>query len=330
MIPPIYHPLTGSQVTALPALPWRVKGILPQQGLATIFGPPSSGKSFLAIDLAAAIALGNDWFGFRVKQSPVYYIALEGEGGIRKRVLAWEQANECKLPDNLFFIFGQFDITDALHVKQLASVIKRGSTVFIDTLSRAAGGKDENSPEGMGAILAGSKQLQTFTDCLQVFVHHTGKDVTKGMRGHSALHGAVDAAIEVIRDDSDQRSWLLEKSKDDADGKGFQFTLDIQQLGVDEDGDPVTSCAIQALELVPVLKPNKLKNNEKLVLDAIYASLQACPLLTRDDAFELAKKALSHVDSQHRSGRALGAVNSLIKKHKLVLDSDTQLITLAS
>ena len=329
MIPPIYHPRSGSFVAALPIPPWRVKGILPATGLATIFGPPGSGKSFLALDIAAAIAQGNDWFGFRVKQAPVLYLALEGEGGIPKRVRAWKQYNECNLPDDLCFIVGQeFDLTNESHIKQLAEAIKRGSVVIIDTLNRAGGGKDENSSEGMGAMLKGCKQLQKLCEGLIILIHHTGKDETKGLRGHSSLLAALDAAIEVVRDE-DERSWRLTKNKDDADGAAYAFRLTVEMLGYDDDGDPITSCAVEALETVPV-KPRRLKGNEKLVLDAIYASLQACPVLTRDDAIEVAKKALSHVDSQHRGSRAVGSVNSLIKKKKLSIDTDTQLITVGT
>jgi hypothetical protein len=324
---PLYQLRTARQITAIPPLPWRIKGILPATGLATIFGPSTSGKSFLSIDIAASIALGNDWFGFRVKQAPVAYIALEGEGGFSKRLLAWEQANECKLPDNMQFMMGDpFDLTDEAYVRQLAAVIKRGSTIIIDTLNRAANGMDENSSKDMGKVLAGCKLLQSLTDGLVILIHHTGKDETKGLRGHSSLLAALDAAIEVIRDD-ELRSWRSAKNKDEADGAEFQFRLNVQFLGTDEDGDPITSCAIEAMELVPVIKGSGLKGNEKLVLDAINNSLQACDLLTRDDAIELAKKALAHVDSQHRANRAVGALNSLIKKGKLKLDTDTQLIT---
>lgn len=324
---PIYHPRSGAFVAALPIPPWRVKGILPATGLAALFGPPGSGKSFLALDIAAAIAQGNDWFGFRVKQAPVLYLALEGEGGIPKRIRAWKQYNECNLPDDLCFIVGQeFDLTNDSHITRLAEAIKRSSVVIIDTLNRASGGKDENSSEGMGAMLKGCKLLQKLCEGLIILIHHTGKDETKGLRGHSSLLAALDAAIEVQRDE-EERSWRLVKNKDDADGAAYAFRLTIEMLGYDDDGDSITSCAIEALETVPV-RPRRLKGNQKLVLDAICNSLQACPLLTKDDAIEVAKKALSHIDSQQRAGRAIGALNSLVKTRKLILDTDTQLITL--
>ena len=59
--------LGSSDLHALPPLTWRVRGVLPAHGLASVYGPSGSGKSFLVLDAAAAIADGADWFGYRVK-----------------------------------------------------------------------------------------------------------------------------------------------------------------------------------------------------------------------------------------------------------------------
>lgn len=324
---PIYTLKPSHTVANMPVPPWRIKGIFPIQGLACIYGPSTSGKSFLAIDIAASIALGNDWFNHLVRKANVVYIALEGEGGFPKRLRAWEQSNCCPLPPALQFIINQpFNITDPLHVAQLATVIKRGSVIVIDTLNRSAPDTDENASKDMGAILAGCKQLQSLTDSLIVLVHHTGKDETRGMRGHSSLLAAVDAAIEVKRSD-DIRSWSVAKAKDDSDGAEFYFKLGIEFLGNDDDGDPITSCAIEPTTESASPRPNGLKGNQKLVLEAIHARLATCPLLTYDDALLAASDALVHIDSQNRAARARVALNSLIRIGKLVVDNDTQLVS---
>jgi RecA-family ATPase len=66
---------------AIQPIQWRVKGLLPATGIAAIFGPSGSGKSFLAKDLGASIALGQDWFGHRTTRCDVTYVMLEAEGG---------------------------------------------------------------------------------------------------------------------------------------------------------------------------------------------------------------------------------------------------------
>lgn len=315
----------------MPIPPWRIKGILPTTGLAAIYGPSTAGKSFLALDIAAAIAYGSTWFGHRVRKAPVLYVALEGEGGFPKRVQAWEQYNCCPLPPDLRFIIGQpFNINDPLHVTQLATVVKRGSVIIIDTLNRSAPDTDENTSKDMGAILAGCKRLAELTGSLVILIHHTGKDETKGLRGHSSLLAACDASIEVKRSD-DARSWSVAKAKDDADGAEFCFKLAIEQLGSDAEGDPITSCAIEpTTESAAPRKPSGplLKANQKAVLAAIEAALTSGPI-TYDDALLAASAALeSSVDTKHRSSRAKATLHSLIKIGKLTFDQDTMLVSL--
>ena len=101
---PRYKLLGADDVRNLPALAWRVRGVLPAVGLAGLYGPSASGKSFLALDMAAAIAEGRRWFDCRVEAAPVVYAALEGEGGFRLRVAAWEAHTGRALPDGLAMV----------------------------------------------------------------------------------------------------------------------------------------------------------------------------------------------------------------------------------
>ena len=71
---PRFKLLGRDDLHALPPLEWRVRGVLPAVGVAALFGPSASGKSFLGFDLAANIAEGSDWFGRRVKAAPVVYL----------------------------------------------------------------------------------------------------------------------------------------------------------------------------------------------------------------------------------------------------------------
>ncbi len=90
---PRYKLLNRDDLAALPDLTWRVRGVLPGVGLAGLYGPSASGKSFLAFDLGTAIADGEPWFGCRTEVAPVVYAALEGEAGFKLRAKAWETHN---------------------------------------------------------------------------------------------------------------------------------------------------------------------------------------------------------------------------------------------
>jgi hypothetical protein len=68
-----------NDLAALPPTEHLVKGALPSSGLAAIYGPSRSGKTFLALDLIMAIACQSGWFGHKVKNSPVTFVGLKGK-----------------------------------------------------------------------------------------------------------------------------------------------------------------------------------------------------------------------------------------------------------
>ena len=267
---PRYKLLSGADLAELPPLAWRVRGVLPAVGLAGLYGPSASGKSFLAFDMAAAIADGRRWFDCRVEAAPVVYAALEGEAGFKLRAQAWEAHSGRALPDDLRMMLQPFQLTNVLDVRDLAAVVPAGAVVFLDTLNRAAPTADENSSKDMGEILEAAKRLQSITGGLVVLVHHTGKDATKGLRGHSSLFAALDAAIEVSRD-GDRREWKVAKSKDGADGDAHPFKLEIETLGTDAYGDPITSCTVRVDNATDEVKRVKVPQggNQRLVYDGI-------------------------------------------------------------
>lgn len=256
---------TAEEIERRPPIEWRVKGVLPARGFAQVFGPSRSGKSFLVFDLACAIARGAEsWFDFRVKQAPVVFAVLEGEAGLKSRAEAWRRHNGCSLPQGLrFFVDQPFDIRNDF--ERLAEATTKGSVVFIDTQSRAAVGVDENSGSEMSIVLDAAKKLADAIEGLVVFVSHTGKDETRGARGHSSQLANADAQIKVERN-GQSRSWSVEKSKDAADGAKRGFDLHAVELGLDDDGDPITSCVIVAEDGPPRERVRPMALNSRLGL----------------------------------------------------------------
>ncbi|WNC90609.1 AAA family ATPase [Paraburkholderia sp. FT54] len=247
--PQRYRVLSADDLLNAPPLRWLVRGVLPASGLAALYGPSGSGKSFLALDLCAAVAEGSEWFGRRVDAAPVMYVCLEGEAGMGKRVNAWRKHNGRTLrSDRLQFITQPFDLRRAADVADLCAAVLatglRDGLVVIDTLNRAAPGADENASTDMGELIEACKEIQRVIGGVVLAVHHTGKDAAKGLRGHSSLFAALDAGIEVKRD-GDHREWLVAKSKDDADGASNPFRLQLVDLGEDHNGEPVTSCVVE-------------------------------------------------------------------------------------
>lgn len=264
--------LTAGDLLRLPPVQWIVRGVLPREGLAVVYGPSGSGKSFLVLDLLASVVDGREWFGRKVRPVPVTYCALEGEAGLSQRMNAYQRKHGATAGEGMRFLMTAFDLLTGEDVEGLCAAIGSagagGGVVVLDTLNRAAPGTDENSSQDMGRIIAACKHLQAKVGGLVVLVHHTGKDATKGMRGHSSLPAVLDVAVEVTRSE-ERRGWKLAKSKDGRDGDVEPFMLEQVELGYDDDGEPVTSCVVARGAPQDGPKEPKLTTTEKLALSAL-------------------------------------------------------------
>jgi hypothetical protein len=237
----------ANAVASLEPIKWRIKGVLPQNGIGAMYGASGTGKSFLAFDMAAAVAAGKPWFGLRTTACPVTICALEAPAGQPARIAAYG-IRHGEISDGVRFLTQPFNLLDKQDAADLATAIRqsgaRNGIIIIDTLNRAAPGIDENSSADMGRVIAATSELQRQVGGMVILVHHSGKDATKGMRGHSSLFAALDCAIEVTRS-GDRREWKVDKAKDGEDGKAYPFRLEVVEVGINEDRDLVTSCAIQ-------------------------------------------------------------------------------------
>lgn len=322
--------LSGADLCNAAPMRWMVRGVLPVEGLAALFGASGSGKSFLMLDIAGAVAGGDyEWFGRRVTQCPVAYVCLEGEAGMGKRVKAWSLHHKQPVPDALQFITQPFDLLSD-DVPELAKAViaggGAGGLVILDTLNRAAPGADENSSVDMGNLIAAAKQLQNLTGGLVLLVHHTGKDTTKGLRGHSSLYAALDGAIEVIKTDT-RRAWSVAKSKDDVTGDAHPFKLEIVPVGTDDEGEEITSCVAMPDESGEGIKARRttLGANQKIAFEVLGEPLRKSPHMGKEgapvgrpcldytEAVEIVAERMP-ADAKHRKSRAISAIGGLVAK----------------
>jgi len=318
-----YTFLTTDELQNLPTTKWRVKGLFPEHGLGSIYGPSGSGKSFLALDLMASIACGITFYGHKTTQCPVVYVALEGTGGIAKRVEAYETHHKIKLPPTFRIVTDMLSLFSSEAAVFAEAVIEAGlnkGVIVIDTLAQSAPGSDENSSAHMGMIISNAQLLQRMTNGLVVLIHHTGKDASRGARGHSSLYAALDAALEVKRTQGGLE-WLSDKVKDGESGNATSFRLERVVLGKDEDGDEISSCvAVGDLFRKPPLAQPKGKN-QKAVLDALLLKFGAGTTVASDEALDIAKASLTN-QTTNTAQRAKEALKGLLEIGRLVLTGD--------
>ncbi|MBI1284997.1 MAG: AAA family ATPase [Thiobacillus sp.] len=265
--------LSADDLNALPSVAELIRGVLPASGIGAVYGASGDGKSFVATDMQDALSRGlPEWFGHRIPGAvPCVYIGLEGSTGAPKRFKALGN-HEIRV-----ILPGSFDLRNADDRAELVGAIRdadaAGGVLVIDTLQQACPGFDENSGRDMSDIIAALKELQQALGGLVLVIHHAGKDRQKGLRGHSSLLAALDVVLEVSRD-GDRRTWRVSKSKDGADGIEHAFKLRLVAVGMDADGEPVTTCVIQP-DAAPVkqnLPPNA--GNQRIIFDALRELLR--------------------------------------------------------
>lgn len=272
-----YKLLTGDDVARLPAIDWTLQGIIPATGLGATYGESGCGKSLLILGLACAIAEGSEWFGFRTRQRPVVYLSLESSGNMGNRTRAWSQHNGRPIPAELRFVFENFALTQPADVANLITdvcaqlnVQDRNAVIIIDTLARASVGLEENSAADMGKLVAATDAVAKSLGAFVLLVHHSGKNQSSGMRGSSALLGAMDVTIEVTKEGG-AKQWAVRKSKDGEGDQNKVFSLMGVTLGADSEGEPITSAVVcpAQFEVTPLPKMSKTQEQaERSLVEA--------------------------------------------------------------
>jgi AAA domain len=238
---------------------YLVKGIIPRTGLTVAWGPPKCGKSFWAFDLVMHIALGWEYRGRRVRQGPVVYLALEGGTGFAGRVEAWRMVfdevdrRHDEIEGHRIGLFRKVPGADLIGCVRVQTAGHIPAVVVIDTLNRSLAGS-ESDDKDMAACVRAADAIRNAFGCAVIIVHHCGIDASRP-RGHTSLTGAVDAQIAVKRDAADNVLVVVEYMKDGPAGAEISSKLVPVDVGIDADGDPMTSCVIVPLESQEVAKP---------------------------------------------------------------------------
>lgn len=307
-------------------LEWLVRNVLPRAELAVIFGESGSGKTFLALDISAAVARGIAWRSRRTVRGGVVYVCAEGARGFKARLRAYSREHQVELAELPGVIADAPNLREpkdaaavAYSIGKWAEAQGKVDVVVVDTLSATTPGGNENSGEDMGLVLSHCKLIHKHTGAIVVLIHHSGKDATKGARGWSGLRAAADAEIEVVRN-GDFRVANITKMKDGTDGESFAFKLKVVELGTDSDGEPESSCVVEHVEAAPEAERSarkiKLGSREQIVFDLLQV-MAPSGTMAIEDLVEGYKAKVAKTDGRdQRRAHAVFALNNLIAKGK--------------
>jgi hypothetical protein len=198
-----------------PPLPWLVRGVVTEGAVFTIAGEPKAAKTWLALEMAVAVASGDTFVGEFQTGAPraaFLFLTEDGVDSVKSRLRGTVRGHRLDMGAGLpvhVKTRGALDIgsIDAL-AWFVASVRRSGvapGLVVIDPLRNVLGTLKENDNDDMAKVNAALRAVRDVLGCAVGYVHHTakasessaGRRAGQRMRGGGALHGGYDAGIHL-------------------------------------------------------------------------------------------------------------------------------------
>ena len=294
---------------------WIVTDLLADESFMILFGPYSSFKTFIALDLALSIAAGQTtdptW---EIAQSgPVLFAAGEGRSSLLNRVRGWEKMHfgGFKVPD--FVLVDPVPTTAITEESILAfteEALRRHPNGYrlsvMDTLGKAMAGADENSQKDASAMTQLAHRLRTDLGGSLLALHHVGLQEQKRLRGSSVFAADADTLVRVARRGRDYEVELRMAKQKDAPEWEDEKRLKLVKVRLALEQSTLAAMPASA----PTPEERKVaratsRQREEVVLgvidEEVGAILEANPLKTwtqRDLAEAVAMRELVTIDSK--------------------------------
>jgi hypothetical protein len=298
-----------------------VEGVAWAGCLTVLVAESSAGKTFVALDLAAAISAGLSWHGRAVTQGSVVHMGFESDAiGLRLRAI--HDHRDAQLT-NVYRIrasaplspvvtregespsVGEVDVRAALKALQaeLSADEKPPLVLVIVDTVRASLHGSEDSSESVSAYLRSVRRiLEACPGVACLLVHHAGwqdgEQQKKRERGSSAFRGNVDATLYLeagIYDPINESAPLTLSTHKVRDGEKPPPLRMVRQrvtfTELDAHGKPLTSCVIDpdprsAAEIAAVLQA-KADEADAVEDLRVLRAIQAHPEATSQDKLRL-------------------------------------------
>jgi AAA domain len=263
-----FRPMRRAEYANLPLPQWMIKGIMPHTGIGLLIGHSGSFKTFVALGLAVAVATKRNTFGdaaYPVRQDGTTIVAA-GEGGyalLTQRVPAVEKdiGASFTLDDYPFFVLTA--LPQAVSDEEVAEFIAESKAatagappvrlIILDTLNVMGGGLKENVAEDMGQLMRVAGRIRDAFGCFVLVLHHPPKDATGediDARGSGALRAGADCVYIAVRQRAEGKyltKLIVRKMKDGEEDQAIYLEGKRVDLGVNGDGDRVTSLVFQSI-----------------------------------------------------------------------------------
>lgn len=204
--------------------PYLVDKLIEQGSLIGLIGQRKGGKTYVAFDLAFAVAQGRTWAGAKViSPGPVLWVAAEGA-----RSLATRRAPQwlAHYGDADISVFPRaINMRNVEHVKALIEAAKGAKLVIIDSLRRVTPGAKENQSDELSVALANAEHVALETGATVCVIAHAGKADATSARGSSAIEDSIEIAFAVEKEKGLYRLSMPFARDEDSDDAPRYFGL---------------------------------------------------------------------------------------------------------
>lgn len=208
------------QQRRFPPVRWIVPDILPE-GLTLLCGKPKLGKSWLALDMACAVAGGGDVLGRTCDPAPVLYLAMEdNQRRLQKRLHRLREQDHWPGDLHLATEAPRLDAGGLQGLGQWCAAHPEGRLVIVDTLAtvKPAHVSRQSDYSADYQALRGLHGLAGELGIAIVVVHHVRKaeadDPFDTVSGSTGLTGAADATLILSRRPGDGGVVLYGRGRD--------------------------------------------------------------------------------------------------------------------
>ncbi|WIF20584.1 hypothetical protein SEA_JFLIX2_94 [Rhodococcus phage Jflix2] len=238
--------LSIGELAAVPPSEPLIDGLLYRGTIAQLAGPPGSGKTFVALGMACALASNRtDWNGRDIpwkrngNSGSVLYVAAEGVSGLYARINAWcslQGANGIDPRSLELYVYPDaVELSSVVKMEELAELARSLDCVLVvfDTRARCSTAKDENKADEQQGIIGRVEQFRAAVDCTVLLIHHGSRSDGSQPRGSNTWDGAVWSDLRVKTDGPDGCIVVnAHKHKDAPSGLGVDFTYELKPVTV--------------------------------------------------------------------------------------------------
>jgi AAA domain len=254
-------------------------------------------KTTAALDLSVAVMTAEPFAGqYRIKRrGGVLYFATEGAGTLQARLAAI--ARHRGAPDELPFAWRSDCpmLTDKDAGKTIVKMVDDAAAhfehaygvpvtlIWVDTYITAAGlnsSGDDNDAAATQKAFSTLRFVAARSKAFVVTIDHLGKVIEAGTRGSSGKEGNADTVLATLADREitgavSNGRMAVRKQRDGISGFEVPFVPEMIDLGLDEDGDPVTAIVLRWSRQQREQPAKKRKSKDAELLCHVLAEIVA-------------------------------------------------------